>query len=730
MLPKLTQRKRTGVNRLFRWHSNGVVSVAPTDPVHLTSCVLDLWYTSGVVVSGSEVSTWANIASNTDPITGIPNAIGVASDATPALKPLFYSGAGVGDSSVGTSAGGSFAFSSNSLTLTGAFTAYWLADYAGTLGIPLGHVSGKSALWIDGTTAYISNKTPTTVSKDGTLNGNRLYRWRRTSANACYFKPGNGSEVSMGTLSGDLVFLAALQRNNSGTFVYDDTDNRTRRILLYNTDLVENGTNAPVEAAINDISNNTNVTIFTTGQSGNWTIPADADLSKAVTFTAISAGGKGGTAGTNSGGGGGGGGAWGGVTLTSPTAGSFIAGSKFAITIADPVVVADPNSKTLISCTSGGAGGDGSGGTGGTGGAAGVATASTPAAYYIAPVANNGGKGGAGATRDHGGGGGGGSGGFLNIGITGNPGYSLGDGAGGGAAYAGGHGESGDSTGDGKAGTSPGGGGGGGGVNTNAGAGLAGGDASVRVSYYINATTAPYSGSTNPSEFTQCKLDLPWVAASILKTGGAQAANGDHVETWDGADTGDNDGTGGSGTQPSLNTTNGIYDNEPGGAARLTLDTAITLTGDLTLEILLTLPVTSSMNVFGNSAADGDGVFLSGDGDLFVIIAFNGGASVRTVPLPSFAGGAMQIRIRRSGSSWFAAMTGLAEVAMTAASGVGTGNVVLDTILAFRFAGSIDQFSQSDCYVKWLAVFDESVTPLTTNERAAIETYMSGAALT
>lgn len=221
-------------------------------------------------------------------------------------------------------------------------------------------------------------------------------------------------------------------------------------------------------------------------------------------------------------------------------------------------------------------------------------------------------------------------------------------------------------------------------------------------------------------------LDLPWVAASITQDGGSQAGNGDLVRVWDGADSGDNDATQTNGSiQPTNNTAVGI--NNANDSCYLTLDSVVTLTGDFTIWVWVNPGAGGPTIPFGRS--NGVDSFQTDDsGNVYGQWATTHSFSATAHPMTPNS--LALLRIRRSSGAWYVAFTGQAEYAATVTGG-GTGNVVIDTVLAYSAGGvSIDSFSASDGYLKWLVIMDESVTPLTANQRAGIELFITGASLT
>lgn len=456
MLPQFISRVRSGVNRLFRWRKFNPSTGQP-DPVHLSSCLLDFWYsTVNPTAADGLFLVWTNSANPPEQwVSGSPGYLYRDADG------------------VYNKGGGNFVGSSTR-TLAGALTLYWLADYAGVTGVPLiSDVNG--AVSVTGTTAKITNDANSSKTKDGTLSGNRLYRWRRTSANACFFKPGDGTEVSFGTLAGNISF-------NNVIPIGDDNDNRTRRVLLYNVDLVEQGIESGVEAGINDITVNQVTLDFAV--SGTWAPGSNADLTRPVLFESYGKGSDGGPAGAGGAAGGSGGG-YAAVTAPSLTGLGFTASSKFVVTIdvSGNASVTDPNSLLLVSASVGGSyllAGNENGGTG----------YAEPANGYIAQKYNQGGR--SGNQGYGGGGGGGGSGGRAGNGAPGRDSTSAAGGIGGTVNYGGGTGGTVGGAGP-TAGTTP--GGGGGGAASDGSSGGTAGAAVVRITFYINSVAADSFGA-------------------------------------------------------------------------------------------------------------------------------------------------------------------------------------------------------------------------------------------
>lgn len=508
MTPKTISRIRSGVNRLFRWKGTATSNNVVSDPIHLSSCLIDLWYTTGVGVSGGAVVNWLNIA------PGAPKLFLADGD-----EVITLGGQGV------TTDGKSFLSQSTDYAVTGVFTCYWLAEYAGVEGIVLGHSStNQSSIAIAGTTAEVTNSGGTAITKDGTLDGNRLYRWRRASDNKVYFKPGAGTEVEVGSLTGTLTFNQAFKRHDGASGDLDDAGNYTRRILLYNADLVTDGTSGGVEAAISDTL--TNQVTLTFPISGTWVPGNNWDSAKRTTFTAIGKGGAGENA-KAGGGNGGGGGGYGSIVLPANNSLGFTKASTFTVDITGGTVsIIDPNAATICSGAVGSAGGvlDNAGGAG----------FATSAAGYSAARSGNGGRGG--DQGFGGGGGGGGSGGATN-GVSGGNATSTTGGAGGTVHFAGGNGGTvggADST----AGTTP--GGGGGGDASDGTTGAAGGEARGYITYYMTTTAMKAPNGHNITSITNDGSGAALVLCAAphgLTTGASVTISGNSNNDYNDTDT-------------------------------------------------------------------------------------------------------------------------------------------------------------------------------------------------
>lgn len=228
MLPLGTKRPRTGVNRLSRWPA--------IDPILLPSCLCDFSYLYGVygsdgvtpTVDNGQVFFWRN---------RVDGQVATWSTA----KPVLHSTTGI------TNGVNGMVIMASTMTLTGAFTAYWLANYAGVSGLPFGGNGANYRLQALPTVGYFIDPAGN-VSADFGTSGAKLYRWRRTSAGACYVKATGIAEASAGTRLTTLILSCLFAANGVAA---EGTDNLTRRIVMYNDDLVTTGQSTAVEAAIN-----------------------------------------------------------------------------------------------------------------------------------------------------------------------------------------------------------------------------------------------------------------------------------------------------------------------------------------------------------------------------------------------------------------------------------------------------------------------------------------------
>lgn len=704
MLPCFMRRKRTGVNRLTR-----NVSRDPAPAVHqANSLVLDVLYTSGISMGATYgVTSWRDLA--------VPTR---SWDYLPSSKPLFAPGAGLHASTAGA-----LYINSGSVAFTGAFTFYWLASYAGTRGDPIGKGDGnQSQLRILGTTAYVYKSDGTSVSADGGVSGFGLYRWRRTSGNACYFRGPGGVEVSLGTLAGTLTFGTLFFGDGPGPGEYDHDSNRTMRMAAYDHDLVADGTDVAYETKIVDSTPGgsgppdlgTNPTsLAQTVLNLPWKI---ANLLHTVTPPVTPLTGEtlirwvgevGGnfdyyTSGTA-------------APLLNRTSGAYVASGNRALT-GSRITLSD-DFTIWIWCVVG------------SGTLYPLGDTATESSIYISSS----------LIRIHSG---------LNTYAS----YAGGPSAGlrlirirrvSGTCYVAfdsstEHAMTDNSLGSPVFGVV---------LSYALNLGIVSSDSTEFLRWVVicDETSTPLTAnevegveqyivsfnlaartpsSTDPSTLTQCVLDLPWVAGNILNNTDTPAGDGVRVKTWTDASTAVNNFTQATaGSRPFRDATNGVHSAD--GASGSLGGSAVTLTGDFTIWVWSYNTVLDVFIPLGGSGGTDRYIMLADDGTIGLLNGAGKSAAYTDTPRPT---GLALYRIRRSGTSFYVAFTGQAEVAMTVTGTPGT--IVFDTVLAYRAAIAIDTYSIDSQYLKWLVIMDESGGALTAGQRSSVETYISGSALT
>lgn len=231
--------------------------------------------------------------------------------------------------------------------------------------------------------------------------------------------------------------------------------------------------------------------------------------------------------------------------------------------------------------------------------------------------------------------------------------------------------------------------------------------------------------AANPATFDQVIADYPWVAGNILDGSdpAVTPANGGTIVTWVDASAVAHNAT--AGGTPKYDTTNGIHN--------ATTDyftfTALTLTGDFTIWVWAVLSDNASgLVVLGRTNGKDALTITSGASGSLILQDNNENRALTNSVVPT--SGLKLVRFRRSGTTTYVAWTGTAEFAMADLTDLGAGTLAFSAILASAAGGSIDTYSATSAYLKWLVVANEAVVPLTANDRARIELYIAGAALT
>lgn len=242
----------------------------------------------------------------------------------------------------------------------------------------------------------------------------------------------------------------------------------------------------------------------------------------------------------------------------------------------------------------------------------------------------------------------------------------------------------------------------------------------MRVTTTMNQQKAAVGVSAiDPASLSQVVLDLPWVNANILDAGDppSPVGNNGNVQSWVDASASLNNFTSGALQYVAAS---GVRN--PGTDACATGST-ITLTGDFTIWVWCVVSA-SPLYLLGRQTGT-SAVLITGDlirigtdlGDNYS----SGGNSLSL--------GLKLVRIRRASGQTYFAWTGRSELAAET-NDLGAQVPTFNTILAASTDGfTPDAFSGSDAYLKWLVIADESVTPLTANQRAGVELYIAGASL-
>ena len=219
-------------------------------------------------------------------------------------------------------------------------------------------------------------------------------------------------------------------------------------------------------------------------------------------------------------------------------------------------------------------------------------------------------------------------------------------------------------------------------------------------------------------------LNADYLTDTILNDVSAPAGNLDALSSWATA-------TGGTFTKalavaagasvvdgPFYVTTSGIHTD--GVNVALTVATPITIPAntDCVIYVKVKLQMTSQLTVFGNSASD-TRLELFGDWDTAASFAIaNAGSDGVTAFWGTAVTTATLYRLRRSGSTWYAARTGDAEQTMTG-FGTTTAAISINTLLAYSSTGSgLNQFSQGGNYLQKLYIRSGTSTPDTDYETA------------